>query len=49
MTSRAVDSDELSSLYLAKALYFVFNLFILKSQISDLAVFVISTKVWLTT
>jgi hypothetical protein len=44
MASRAVESDKLSSLHLAKALYFVFNLFILKSQINDLAVLVNSTE-----
>jgi hypothetical protein len=44
MASRAVESDKLSSLPCAKALYFVFNLFILKSQINDLAVLVNSTE-----
>jgi len=43
MASRAVESDKLSGLHLAKTLYFVFNLFILKSQINDLAVLVNST------
>jgi hypothetical protein len=33
MASRAVESDKLSSLHLTKTFYFVFNLFILKSQI----------------
>jgi len=43
MASRAVESDKLSSLQEAITLYFVFNLFILKSQINDLAVLVNST------
>ena len=30
MASRAVESDKISILHLAKALYFVFNLFIFK-------------------
>jgi hypothetical protein len=49
MASRAVKSDELSNLLLAKALYFVFILFILKSQIKDLAVLVNSTELSLST
>jgi len=40
MASRAVESDKLSILHSAKTLYFVFNLFILKSQINYLVVFV---------
>jgi hypothetical protein len=44
MASRAEESDKLSNLHLAKALYFVFNLFIFKSQINDLAVLVNSTE-----
>ncbi|MFT6150582.1 MAG: hypothetical protein ACJAUH_003287 [Saprospiraceae bacterium] len=44
MASRAVESDKPSSLLLAQLPYFVFNLFILKSQINDLAVFVNSTE-----
>jgi len=40
MASRAVESDKLSSLHWAKSLHFVFNLFIFKSQINDLAVLV---------
>ncbi len=43
MASRAEESDKLSSLHSAKALYLVFNLLILKSQINDLAVLVNST------
>jgi len=43
MASRAAESDKLSKLHLAKALYFVFNLFILKSQINDLALFQVTT------
>ena len=48
MASRAVESDKLSGLLWAKTLYFVFNLFILKSQINDLAVFVNRTELSLT-
>jgi len=44
MASRVVESDKLSSLHLAKALYFVINLIIFKSQIDDLVVFVNSTE-----
>jgi hypothetical protein len=33
MASRAIESDKLSGLYLAKFLYFVFNFFILKSKL----------------
>jgi hypothetical protein len=44
MASRAVESDKLSGWHRAKALYFVFNFFILKSQINDLAVLVNSTE-----
>jgi len=40
MASRAVESDELSILHLAKYKFFVFNLFIFKSQILYLADFV---------
>ena len=49
MASRAVESDKLSSLHLVKTLYFVFNFFILKSQINDLAVLVNSIKLSKTT
>jgi hypothetical protein len=45
MASRAVESDKLSGLQLAKAFCFVFYLFILKSQINDLAVFENSTEI----
>ena len=44
MASRAVERDNLSGLLLAKTLFFVFNLFILKIQINDLAVLVKSTE-----
>ena len=44
MASRAVESDKLSSLLLAKTLYFIFNLFILKSKINDLGVFQLTTE-----
>jgi len=44
MASRALKSDNLSSLHLAKTLYFIFILFIFKIQINDLAVFVDSTE-----
>jgi hypothetical protein len=44
MASRALESTELSILHLAKALYFVFNLFILKAKYNDLALFVNSPE-----
>jgi len=47
MASRAVESDKLSILHEAKGLYFVFIHF--KNQINDLALFVKSFELSLTT
>jgi len=44
MASRAVENDKLSGLHLAKTLYFVFILFILKAKSKDLAVLVNSNE-----
>jgi hypothetical protein len=42
MVSTGIKSSELSVKHLAKTFYFVFNLFILKSQIKVLADFIIA-------